>query len=294
MIRVTQQDAGWYHQKKSNTFSMDEVFAMIDLVVDNSLDSATESTGSASELPWALTQLLRWLTFTYITMNRPTWKLLPRRIMESPNNSTMPANSSMISPLSITMDTCTNAKMGSSQKSWSLIRRTKKITGQHSSTLKSTLTMENSTLRPMTNRKHLILILSIILISLGTYLNDQSMAYTSPKLYIMTRYVTKPRILPPNQTTHQQTVQETLLQRTAAGSLEEMLQEEPLDYGKTMPWDEQPFGQWLLGSWYMELVPWFKPRNQCVSSWLKTSHHQYKSTSHKAPSQPSSQDKGIF
>ena len=34
-IRVTQQDAGWYHQKKTNTFSKDEVFAMIDLVVDN-------------------------------------------------------------------------------------------------------------------------------------------------------------------------------------------------------------------------------------------------------------------
>ena len=35
-IRVTQQDAGWCHQKKTNTFSKDEVFAMIDLVVDNS------------------------------------------------------------------------------------------------------------------------------------------------------------------------------------------------------------------------------------------------------------------
>ena len=35
-IRVTQQDVGWCHQKKTNTFSKDEVFAMIDLVVDNS------------------------------------------------------------------------------------------------------------------------------------------------------------------------------------------------------------------------------------------------------------------
>ena len=35
-IRVTQQDAGWCHQKKTNTFFKDEVFAMIDLVVDNS------------------------------------------------------------------------------------------------------------------------------------------------------------------------------------------------------------------------------------------------------------------
>ena len=67
----------------------------------------------------------------------------------------------------------------------------------------------------------------------------------------------------------------TFLQRTAAGSLEEMLQEEPLGYWLTPPWDEQSFGQWLLGPWYMKLVPWFKPRNQCVSSWLKTSHHQY-------------------
>ena len=35
----------------------------------------------------------------------------------------------------------------------------------------------------------------------------------------------------PDQTTLQQTAQKTFLQRTAAGSLEEMLQEEPLDYG---------------------------------------------------------------
>ena len=36
--------------------------------------------------------------------------------------------------------------------------------------------------------------------------------------------------------------QVTFLQRAAAGSLEEMLQEEPLDYGKTLPGDEQWFG----------------------------------------------------
>ena len=35
-IHVTQQDAGWCHQKKTNTFSKDEVFTMIVLVVDNS------------------------------------------------------------------------------------------------------------------------------------------------------------------------------------------------------------------------------------------------------------------
>ena len=35
---------------------------------------------------------------------------------------------------------------------------------------------------------------STILISLGTYPNDQPMAYTSPKLYIMPRYITEPRI----------------------------------------------------------------------------------------------------
>ena len=57
----------------------------------------------------------------------------------------------------------------------------------------------------------------------------------------------------PNQTSLQQTAQETLLQRTAADSLEEMLQEEPLDYGKTLPCDEQSFGQWLLGRWCMQL-----------------------------------------
>ena len=44
---------------------------------------------------------------------------------------------------------------------------------------------------------------------------------------------------------------------------------------KKLPWDEQSFGRWLLGRWYMKLVPWFKPNNQCVSSWLKTPHLQY-------------------
>ena len=33
---MTQKDARWDHQKKTNTFSKDDVFAMIDLVVDNS------------------------------------------------------------------------------------------------------------------------------------------------------------------------------------------------------------------------------------------------------------------
>ena len=95
-ICVTQQDAGWCHQKKTNTFSKDEVFAM-----------------------WALTQLLRWLTFTYIIMNHPSWKPLPRKIMELLKNSTTPADSSMISPRSITTDTCSNSKKGFTQKSWS-------------------------------------------------------------------------------------------------------------------------------------------------------------------------------
>ena len=46
----------------------------------------------------------------------------------------------------------------------------------------------------MTNGKHLISKFSTILVSLGTYLNDQPMAYISPKLYVMPKYVTKPRI----------------------------------------------------------------------------------------------------
>ena len=56
--------------------------------------------------------------------------------------------------------------------------------------------MGNSTLRPMTNKKHSISKSSTILISLGTYPNDQPIAYTSPKLYVMPRHVTKPRISP--------------------------------------------------------------------------------------------------
>ena len=44
-------------------------------------------------------------------------------------------------------------------------------------------------LRPLTNGKHLISMLSTILISPRTYLNDQLMASTSPKLYVMLRYV---------------------------------------------------------------------------------------------------------
>ena len=99
----------------------------------------------------------------------------------------------MISPCSITMDTCSNSKKGFTPKSWSWIRRTK-ITGQHSSTLKLTLRMGNSTLKLMTNEKHSISKSSTILISLGTYPNDQPVAYTSPKLYVMPRYVTKPMI----------------------------------------------------------------------------------------------------
>ena len=58
----------------------------------------------------------------------------------------------------------------------------------------STLRMGNSTLRPMTNEKHSTWKSSTILIFLGTYPNDQPMAYTSPRLYVMPRYVTKPRI----------------------------------------------------------------------------------------------------
>ena len=54
--------------------------------------------------------------------------------------------------------------------------------------------MGNSALRPMTNEKHSTSKSSTILISLGTYPNDQPMAYTSPKLYVMPRYVTRPRI----------------------------------------------------------------------------------------------------
>ena len=46
----------------------------------------------------------------------------------------------------------------------------------------------------MTNEKHSTSKSSTILISLGTYPNDQPMAYTSPKLYVMPRYVTRPRI----------------------------------------------------------------------------------------------------
>ena len=84
----------------------------------HSSDLATESTGSASEFLWALTQLLRWLTFTYITINHPSWKPLPRKIMELLKNSTTPADSSMISPRSITTDTCSNSKKGFTQKSW--------------------------------------------------------------------------------------------------------------------------------------------------------------------------------
>ena len=61
-------------------------------------------------------QLLRWLTFTYITMNHPSWKPLPRKIVELLKNSTTPADSSMISPRSITMDTCSNSKKGFTQK----------------------------------------------------------------------------------------------------------------------------------------------------------------------------------
>ena len=48
-------------------------------------------------------------------------------------------------------------------------------------------------------------------------------------------------------------VHEIFLQRTAAGSLEEMMQEEPLDYGKMQPWDEQSFGPWLLEHWHMKV-----------------------------------------
>ena len=61
-------------------------------------------------------QLLRWLTFTYITMNHPSWKLLPRKIVELLKNSATPTDSSMISPRSITMDTCSNSKKGFTQK----------------------------------------------------------------------------------------------------------------------------------------------------------------------------------
>ena len=105
-ICVTQQDAGWCHQKKTNTFSKDEVFAMIDLVVDNSF-------------------------FRFGDRVYRQCIGIPMGIDPAPQ---------------------------------------------------------------MANEKHSTLKSSIILISLGTYPNDQPMAYTSPKLYVMPKYVTKPRI----------------------------------------------------------------------------------------------------
>ena len=76
-IGVTQLDTKWNHQEMTNTFSKDNIFAMIDLVVDN---CARESTDSVSEFLWALTQLLRWLTFTYNTMSWLSWNSLPKKI----------------------------------------------------------------------------------------------------------------------------------------------------------------------------------------------------------------------
>ena len=100
------------------------------------------------------------------------------------------------------------------------------------------------------------------------FISDTFNVFPSPKLYVLPRYVNKPRISSTESENTSTNCTRTLLQRMATGNLEEMLQEEPLDYGKTLPWDEQ---KWLLGPWYMKLVPWFKPWNQCVSSWLKTS-----------------------
>ena len=78
----------------------------------------------------------------------------------------------MISPPSITTDTFSNSKKGSTQNNWSWIRRRKEMMVQYSMMMKPKLRMANSTPRPTTN------------------VNDQLTSSTSQDIW----HVTKPRI----------------------------------------------------------------------------------------------------
>ena len=156
-------------------------------------DSATESTGSSLEFLWALTQLLRWLTFTYTTMNHPSWKPLPRKVLEllKKFNNT----SRFIDDLTMLNND------GYLQQFKERIYPKELVLNQENKDNRGTfLDLEAHIkdgkfyIKTYDKREAFNFESSTILISLGTYPNDQPMAYTSPKLYVMPRYVTKPRI----------------------------------------------------------------------------------------------------